>query len=166
MNQSERLNGNYDLLARAMRSVVSEAVREEIKPVRNEMKDMEARLTKQFETGLRNTNENFQAQFTQQREEVDAALKTTNENFQAQLTQHREEVNAALRTTNENVQAQLTQHREEVDAALRTTNENVQAQLAEHREEVMPHSGQPSTQEDTARTKRMSRRSSQSTART
>ena len=39
MNQSERLNGNVDLLARAMRTVVSEAVREEIKPVREDMRE-------------------------------------------------------------------------------------------------------------------------------
>ena len=58
MNQSERLNGNYDLLARAMRTVVSEAVQEGIKPVREDMRDMEGRLKKEIATGLKITNGN------------------------------------------------------------------------------------------------------------
>ena len=73
MNQSERLNGNYDPLARAMRTVVSEAVQEGIKPVREDMKAMAAQLA-------------------QHREEVDSALRTTNENVQAQLAEHRKDV--------------------------------------------------------------------------
>ena len=77
MNQSERLIGNYDLLARAMRTVVSEAVQEGIKPVREDMKAMAA-------------------QCTQHREEVDSALRTTNENVQAQLAEHRKDVAAQL----------------------------------------------------------------------
>ncbi len=95
MNQSERLNGNYDLLARAMRTVVSEAVQEGIKPVREDMRDMAA-------------------QFAQHREEV-----TT------QLAQHREEVDTALRTTNENVQAQLAEHRKDVAALLAENRKDV-----------------------------------------
>lgn len=88
MNQSERLSGKYDLLASAMRTVVSEAVQEGIKPVREDMKHMKA-------------------QFTQHREEVSS-----------QLAEHRVEVDAALKTTNENVQAQLAEHRKDVAAQL------------------------------------------------
>ena len=77
MNQSERLNGNNDLLARAMRTVVSEAVQEGIKPVREDMKAMEGRLKKEIEAGLRTTNENVQAQLAEHRKDVAAQLAQT-----------------------------------------------------------------------------------------
>lgn len=70
MNQSDRLNGNVDLLARAMRTVFSEAVQEGIKPVREDMRDMEGRLKMEIETGLKNTNKNVQAQLAQHRKDV------------------------------------------------------------------------------------------------
>lgn len=54
------MNGNVDVLARAMRTVFSEAVQEGIKPVREDMREMEGRLKKEIETGLKNTNENVQ----------------------------------------------------------------------------------------------------------
>ena len=74
MNQADRLNGNVDLLAKAMRRVVSEAVQEGIKPVRDDMRDMEVRLKKELETGLRTTNENVQAQLAQHRKEMASQL--------------------------------------------------------------------------------------------
>lgn len=92
MNQSERLNGNYDLLARAMRTVVSEAVQEGIKPVREDMRDMEGRLKKEIETGLKNTNENVQAQLAKHRKDVAAQLaKNRNDvarDFRRELARH------------------------------------------------------------------------------
>lgn len=92
MNQSDRLNGSVDLLARAMRTVVSEAVQEGIKPAREDMRDMEGRLKKEIETGLRNTNENVQAQLAQHRKDVSAQLaknrKDVAEDFKRELARH------------------------------------------------------------------------------
>ena len=44
MNQADKFNGSVDLLARTMRTVVSEAVHEGIKPVREDLKDMKAQF--------------------------------------------------------------------------------------------------------------------------
>ena len=118
MNQAERFNGSVDLLANAMRTVVSEAVLEGIKPVREDMRAMEGRLRKEIETGLRNTNESFQAQLAEHREEV------------------AKEVKSALRTTNQNVQAQLAEHRKEVAAQLAKNRKDV---VKDFRRELARH---------------------------
>lgn len=92
MNRSDRLNGNVDLLARAMRTVFSEAVQEGIKPVRADMRDMEGRLKMEIETGLKNTNENVQAQLAQHCKDVAAQLaknrKGIAKDFRRELARH------------------------------------------------------------------------------
>ena len=71
--EGSKLNGSMDLLAKALRRVVTEAVEEgsapvstEIKALRTEVHDMEGRLNERIDT----TNENVQAQLAQHREDV------------------------------------------------------------------------------------------------
>ena len=71
--EGSKLNGSVDLLAEAMRRVVTEAVQEasgpvstEVKAMRTEMHDMESRLNERIDT----TNGNVQGQLAQHREDV------------------------------------------------------------------------------------------------
>ena len=56
------------------------------------MRDMEGRLKKVIETGLKNTNENVQAQFAQHRKDVAAQLsknrKDVAKDFRRELAKH------------------------------------------------------------------------------
>ena len=92
MDQSDGLNGSVDLLARAMRTVFSEAVQGGVKSVREDIRDMEGRLKKEIETGLKDTNENVQAQLAQHRKDVAAQLARTRKDvakdFRRELTKH------------------------------------------------------------------------------
>jgi len=72
------LNGSVDLLATAMRDVFKEAVEGAVEPIesqvkalRTDMGDMEARLNQRIDT----TNENMQAQFAQHRKDVQADIQ-------------------------------------------------------------------------------------------
>ena len=92
MDQSDGLNGSVDLLARAMRTVFSDAVQEGVKPVREDIRDMEGRLKKEIETGLKDTNENVQAQLAQHRKDVATQLARTRKDvakdFRRELAKH------------------------------------------------------------------------------
>ena len=82
----DRLNGSVNLLADAMRKVFHESVQGAVEPVATEVKalrtevhDMEGRINKRIDEGLKTTNENVQAQLAQHRKDINedmAAMET------------------------------------------------------------------------------------------
>ncbi len=74
----ESLNGSVELLAKAMRTVFSEAaegavapLHEDMKGLRTDMQGMGARM----DEGIKTTNENMQAQFAAQEKKIGQLLK-------------------------------------------------------------------------------------------
>ena len=71
MSTKSKLNGSVDLLAKAMRQVFTEAVKEGIVPVRKDMEAMEGRLNDRMDT----LDSNVQSQLAQHRKDVSADVR-------------------------------------------------------------------------------------------
>ncbi|MCE2522773.1 MAG: hypothetical protein J4F49_06090 [Rhodobacteraceae bacterium] len=79
----EKMNGSVNLLADAMRKVFTEAMEVAVQPVRSDMEGMETRINKNMSNmedrlnqRIDTTNENMQAQFSQQEKTIGKLLKT------------------------------------------------------------------------------------------
>ena len=69
------LNGSTDLLAKAMRTVFSEAVEGAVEPLRESLDEVRENMATKAD--LDTTNENVQVQLAQNRKDISADLKET-----------------------------------------------------------------------------------------
>lgn len=70
MADRRNLNGSVDLLAQAMRAVFQECMESTREGVKEDMSDMESRLSDRIDT----TNQNMQGQFAEQEKKIGKLL--------------------------------------------------------------------------------------------